>query len=191
MQSEADVDAYVRTYLYQRLRNAFPLPGFTSHSIKAQAGVFGMVGGQPDFVATAWNSAGQERVLFVAESKTKESFSVPDGTTTTAAWQHPDLRAGIVDAVDQVFGYMKNDGLRYSLLTTGEMFVFMQRDGNTLMVADVQRTSSRPTPMQGILHLMQRWVMPTYALPSQCRSTKAAHACDLVKFTSDSQGSFD
>ncbi len=177
MQSEASVNSYVLTYLYEPLENAFPLPGFTSHFIKAEAEVSGMVGGQPDFVATAFNSGGQERLLFVAESKTKESFSVPDGTTTAAAWQDPALRAGIVDAVDQVFGYMKNNDLRYSLLTTGETFVFMQRHGNSLSVADVQRTSSRPTPMQGIFLLMQRWVMPMYALRRQCCFLPKQHIC--------------
>ena len=58
--------------------------------------------------------------------------------------------------MDQVFGYMVQNGLRYSLLTTAETFVFMQREGRSLQVADVLRASDKPTPMAGIYYLLQR-----------------------------------
>ena len=85
--------------------------------------------------------------------------SVPDGSTTAEAWQDPTLRKSISDGVTQLFGYMMANDMRYSLLTTGELFVFVQREGRSLRVADVHRTSRKPTPMAGIYYLMQ-WVMP-------------------------------
>ena len=82
-----------------------------------------------------------------------------DESTNTkwpAAWRDPHLHKSIVDGVQQVFGYMVKNDLRYSLLTTGEQWVFMQRDGHSLQVADVQRTSKEPSPMAGIYYLMKR-----------------------------------
>ncbi len=154
-QSLAHLDLYVWRYLYQPLENAFPLPGFTRHKIKPQYTVSDLLG-QPNFIATAFNSAGQEQLLFVAETTTKYTFSVPCGSTTAEAWQDPDLQSCIVDGVKQVYGYMLHNRLRYSMLTTGESFVFMQRIGTTLQLADVPCTSTNPTPMAGIHYLMQR-----------------------------------
>ncbi|KAK9822550.1 hypothetical protein WJX74_003839 [Apatococcus lobatus] len=153
-QNEADVNRYVEQYLYQPLEGASPLPGFMEHSFKMQCEKSDIFG-QPDFVATAFNSAGQQQLLLAAESKTKMSFSVPDGSSTADAWQDPLLRKSI-RGVEQVFGYMLQNGLHYSLLTTGELFVFMQRQGKSLQIADVHRTSTKTTPMAGIYHLMLR-----------------------------------
>ncbi len=91
MQSEANVDAHVTQLIYQRLRNACPLPGFTYHEIRSHVGVDGLIG-NPDFVAIGRKPDGSEQLLFVAESKTKNSFPVPDGMTTAEAWQDADLQ---------------------------------------------------------------------------------------------------
>lgn len=155
VQNEGDVNAYLSQYLYWPLENAFPLPGFKRHVIRRSSGVLDMVG-EPNYVATALNSAGQQHLLFVAESKTKMTFAPPAGSTTAEAWQDAKLRSSVDDGLEQVFGYMLHNDLTYSMLTSGELFVFIQRDGRSLQVADVPRTSNQPTPMQGIYYLMQR-----------------------------------
>ncbi|KAK9848927.1 hypothetical protein WJX84_005389 [Apatococcus fuscideae] len=147
-QNEADVNRYVEQYLYQPLEGASPLPGFMEHSFKMQCEKSDIFG-QPDFVATAFNSAGQQQLLLAAESKTKMSFSVPDGSSTADAWQDPLLRKSI-RGVEQVFGYMLQNGLHYSLLTTGELFVFMQRQGKSLQIADVHRVYEHLHEEQGV-----------------------------------------
>ena len=81
-------------------------------------------------------------------------FLVPDGSTTAEAWQGPTSQKLIVGGMEQLFGYMKHNNLLYGLLTTGELFVFMQRQGNSLKVADVRRTSNQSTPMAAIYYLM-------------------------------------
>ncbi len=159
-QEEYLVDNYVDQYLYQPLKNPFPLPGFTRHEItrheiESHLPVRNLLG-EPDFVATALNLAGQQQLLFVAASKTRMTFFVPSGSTTAEAWQDPDLRSCVSDAVQQVYGYMLHNRLRYSMLTNGESFVFMQRIGTSLWLADVPCTSTNPTPMAGIHHLMQK-----------------------------------
>ncbi len=155
VQSEADVDAYVYQHLYQPLENAFPLPGFTHHEIQSHTQVQDMMG-QPDFVATGLDITGCQRLLFAAESKTAMSFLVPGGMTTAQAWQDPGLRKGIAKGMGQVLGYMKHNDLTYSLLTTGDRFIFMQREGSSLQIADVLQASKQPTPMAAIYYLMQR-----------------------------------
>ncbi|KAK9866711.1 hypothetical protein WJX84_010026 [Apatococcus fuscideae] len=99
----------------------------------------------------------------------ENAFPLPGFTTChqrdtwgAEAWQDPTLRKSISDGVTQLFGYMMANDMRYSLLTTGELFVFVQREGRSLRVADVHRTSRKPTPMAGIYYLMQ-WVMPMAA----------------------------
>ncbi len=118
VQSEADVNMYVQ-HLYRPLENAFPLPGFTHHKIRRHTQVQDLIG-QPDFVATGLDVTGCQRLLFAAESITEMSFLVPGGMSTAQAWQDPDLRKGIATGMGQVLGYMKNNNLTYSLLTTGE-----------------------------------------------------------------------
>ncbi|KAK9822512.1 hypothetical protein WJX74_000027 [Apatococcus lobatus] len=99
-QDEADVSAYADQYLYQPLGKKFPLPGFTEPGIQKPSQVSDMFG-QPDFVATAFNSASQQKLLFVAVSKTHRSFVIPYGSSTADAYQDPNLQQNI-GGVDQV-----------------------------------------------------------------------------------------
>ena len=57
---------------------------------------------------------------------------------------------------------MRNNDVRHGLLTSGEVFVFMRREGNSLELADVRRTSTTPTPMAALYYLMHRWVARMY-----------------------------
>lgn len=177
-QSEADVNAYLQQYLYKPLEDAFPLSGFSSHRIKQKTAVFDMKG-EPDFAATAIDLAGQERLLFAAETTTVMSFPVPYGTTTAEAWQDLERRSSITKAVGQAFGYLLSNDLIYGLLTSGERFVFIQRKGRSIQVADVYRTSREPTPMAAIIYLMQRWVVPMCPLRSQSRCLPEQPICML------------
>lgn len=160
-QDEASINAYLWQYLYEPLQDVFPLLGLTGHAIKGIHEVTGLIG-QPDFVAIAIDSAGQSQLLFAAATKTKMAFSIPQGSTTARAWQESKLQEPARAALQQLFGYMTANHLRYSLLTTGEVFVFLQREGRSLQVADVHRTSTEPTPMAGLYYLMQRWVVSVY-----------------------------
>lgn len=162
VQSEVGVNFYVQQYLYQPLENAPPLPGFVKHAIVEHHAVTGMIG-QPDYAAIAYKRDGQPQLLFAAESKTRYTLPIPPGTTTAEFWQDSATRGSIVDAVEQVFGYMLYNDLSYSLLTSGEAFVFMRRTGRSLQLADVRRTSNMPTPMAAIYYLMQRWAVPMYS----------------------------
>lgn len=84
------------------------------------------------------------------------AFAPPAGTTTAEAWQDVKPRSSVDDGLEQVYGYMLQNDLTYSMWTSGELFVFIQRDGRSLQVADVPRTGIQHTPMQGIYYLMQR-----------------------------------
>lgn len=157
VQSEGDINVYLELYLYRPLENVPRLPGFAKHAFVRHHGVPDMLG-QPDWAAVGYRPGSQPQLLFVAESKTCQTLPIPPETTTAAVWQDTTSRGSIADAVDHVFGYMLVNDLRYSLLTSGEVFVFMQRNGRSLQVADIHRSRDMLTPMAAVYYLMHRQV---------------------------------
>lgn len=111
--------------------------------------------GQPDFAALGYKRSVCPRLLFIAESKTRYTLPIPPGITTTELWHDPSRDAAFEQSVQQAYGYMVNNKLKYGMLTSGEVFVFMRRNRQRLELTDVHRTGTSPTPMAAIYYLMQ------------------------------------
>ncbi|KAK9793447.1 hypothetical protein WJX73_007141 [Symbiochloris irregularis] len=156
IQTDSDVSRYADQYLVQPLEALPSPPSLSGHQFYDSSGVKGLKGGQPDFVLVGFSRLFGPTLVLVATAKSRYTYPVDPQTTAAELYSNLDTRKAVAESVEQVFGYMLNNQLRYSFIFTGEVVTCLKREGRTLLMADVRRDSAAPPPLAAIYYLMHK-----------------------------------
>ncbi|KAK9800857.1 hypothetical protein WJX73_000580 [Symbiochloris irregularis] len=154
--SEGGVNTYLRAYLYDIISTLPSPPGIFRHFIVEHYACGGLLG-DTDYVAVSHDADNVvDQLLLALESTTRATFPVPTGKTVAEMWLEPTAWAGIQLPMEQIYGYMSLNGLRYGLITSGELFVLLERNGSCLKVAELRNDNNDPSPTAAIYWLLHR-----------------------------------
>lgn len=155
VQSEEYVRFYMEQHLWRPLEKYPTPPPFSQHQIW-QYGSVGGPKGDLDWVVVGYSDGSDPQVLFAVAARSTYKMPVPEGWTLAAMYANDAARPYIQDALHHAYGYMQSNQLRYTVIVTGEVYSFLEREGNVVRVADVH---GHHDSAHGVL---RRWLCTMY-----------------------------